>query len=204
MASLGPNELNPSANAKGLLWIDKSALGQVMAWCHQATSHYLSQGSPRSLSTYGITGLQSVTVVVELTVLMVPFNGLSINKLHGLPIINRPSTVTIIRSFGWVNPEYYHHTRSIFCVMTWWCPVWLFLSKGVGRSSSCPGSFCGKDWGHLHHALSVFFLFFIVVVVVCFVKGLNGQHAMHEMDLYGTSQDLSRQFVKWITGPFLT
>ena len=32
---------------------DKSTLVQVMAWCHQATSHYLSQCWPRS--PYGIT-----------------------------------------------------------------------------------------------------------------------------------------------------
>ena len=35
----------------------KSILAQVMAWCHQATSHYLSQCWPRSMSQYGITGL---------------------------------------------------------------------------------------------------------------------------------------------------
>ena len=34
---------------------DQSTLVQVMAWCHQATSHYLSQCWPRSLSPYGIT-----------------------------------------------------------------------------------------------------------------------------------------------------
>ena len=34
---------------------DKSTLVQVMAWCRQATSHYLSQCWPRSLSPYGIT-----------------------------------------------------------------------------------------------------------------------------------------------------
>ena len=33
---------------------DKSILVQVMAWCHQATSHYLSQCWPRSLSPYGV------------------------------------------------------------------------------------------------------------------------------------------------------
>ena len=31
---------------------DKSTLVQVMAWCRQATSHYLSQCWPRSLSPY--------------------------------------------------------------------------------------------------------------------------------------------------------
>ena len=33
----------------------KSTLVQVMAWCHQATSHYLSQCWPRSMSPNGIT-----------------------------------------------------------------------------------------------------------------------------------------------------
>ena len=34
---------------------DKSILIQVMAWCRQATSHYLSQCWPRSLSPHGVT-----------------------------------------------------------------------------------------------------------------------------------------------------
>ena len=34
---------------------DKSVLVQVMVWCRQATSHYLSQCWPRSLSPYGTT-----------------------------------------------------------------------------------------------------------------------------------------------------
>ena len=39
---------------------DKSTLVGVMAWCRQATSHYLSQCWPRSLSPYGITRPQWV------------------------------------------------------------------------------------------------------------------------------------------------
>ena len=38
----------------------KSTLVQVMAWCHQATSHYLSQCSPRSMSPYEVTRQQWV------------------------------------------------------------------------------------------------------------------------------------------------
>ena len=34
---------------------DQSTLVQVMAWCRQATSHYLSQCWHRSLSPYGVT-----------------------------------------------------------------------------------------------------------------------------------------------------
>ena len=33
---------------------DKSTLDQIMAWCHQATSHYLNQCWPRSMSSYGV------------------------------------------------------------------------------------------------------------------------------------------------------
>ena len=49
-----------------LIWMsleftdDQSTLVQVMAWCRQATSHYLSQCGPRSLSPYRITRPQRV------------------------------------------------------------------------------------------------------------------------------------------------
>ena len=33
---------------------DKSTLVKVMSWCRQATSHYLNQCWPRSMSTYGV------------------------------------------------------------------------------------------------------------------------------------------------------
>ena len=42
---------------------DKSTLIQVMAWCRQATSHYLSQWWPRSLSPYGVIRPQWVKQV---------------------------------------------------------------------------------------------------------------------------------------------
>ena len=51
-----------------LIWMsldctdDQSTLVHVMAWCHQATSHYLSQCWPRSLSPYGVTRPQWVEV----------------------------------------------------------------------------------------------------------------------------------------------
>ena len=35
--------------------IPESTLVQAMAWCRQATSHYMSQCWPRSLSSYGVT-----------------------------------------------------------------------------------------------------------------------------------------------------
>ena len=44
---------------------NKSTLVQVMAWCRQATSHYLSQCWPRSMSPYGITRPQWVKYVIN-------------------------------------------------------------------------------------------------------------------------------------------
>ena len=49
-----------------LIWMsldfidDQSTMVQVMAWCRQAASHYLSQCWPRSLSPYGVTRPQWV------------------------------------------------------------------------------------------------------------------------------------------------
>ena len=42
---------------------DKSTLVQVMAWCLQATSHYLSQCWPRSLSPHGVSRQQSINSI---------------------------------------------------------------------------------------------------------------------------------------------
>ena len=39
---------------------NQSTLAQVMAWCRQATSHYLSQCRHRSMSAYGVTRPQWV------------------------------------------------------------------------------------------------------------------------------------------------
>ena len=56
-----------------LIWMsldftdDQSTLVQVMAWCRQATSHYLSQCWPRSLSLHGITRPQWVNESYPLT-----------------------------------------------------------------------------------------------------------------------------------------
>ena len=46
---------------------DQSTLVQVMAWCRQATSHYLSQCWPRSMSPNGITRPQWVKMTDEVS-----------------------------------------------------------------------------------------------------------------------------------------
>ena len=44
---------------------DEPTLVKVMAWCHQATSHYLSQCWPRSMSPYSITRPQWGKIILE-------------------------------------------------------------------------------------------------------------------------------------------
>ena len=43
---------------------DTSTLAQVMAWCRQATSHYLSQYWPTSMSPYGVTSPRNLSEVL--------------------------------------------------------------------------------------------------------------------------------------------
>ena len=44
---------------------DRSTLVQVMAWCHQATNHYLSQCWPISMSPYSVSRPQWVKIMLK-------------------------------------------------------------------------------------------------------------------------------------------
>ena len=52
---------------------NKSTLVQVMAWCCQATSHYLSQCWPSSMSPYGVTRPQLVKSYARILCVFVLF-----------------------------------------------------------------------------------------------------------------------------------
>ena len=58
---------------------DRSTLVQVMAWCHQATSHYLNQCWPRSMSPYGVTRPHLVKEVTYPFILIFPHLNLCIS-----------------------------------------------------------------------------------------------------------------------------
>ena len=75
---------------------DKSTLVQVMAWCHQATSHYLSQCWPRSMSPYGISKPQWVKSTISwltvwpygINIIIGPGNGASPVRCQAIPWTN--------------------------------------------------------------------------------------------------------------------
>ena len=58
---------------------EKSTLVQVIAWCRQTTSHYLSQCWPRSLSPFGFTRSEWVNPVNNGKVLLNTFDSVNIN-----------------------------------------------------------------------------------------------------------------------------
>ena len=69
---------------------DQSTLVQVMDWCRQATSHYLSQYLPRSVSPYGITRPQWVKHGIwNMQKHWLSMAILSSNLLHG--VVHHPS-----------------------------------------------------------------------------------------------------------------
>ena len=51
---------------------DMSTLVQVMAWCRQATSHYLRQSWPESMSPYGIIRPQWVNIYWQCILIINP------------------------------------------------------------------------------------------------------------------------------------
>ena len=71
---------------------DQSTLVEVMAWCRQATSHYLSQCWPRSPMPYGVTRPQWVMwsywhmIILNWLGFSTPYSGLTTKKTSNLHI----------------------------------------------------------------------------------------------------------------------
>ena len=92
---------------------DKSTLVQVMAWCHQATSHYLSQCWPSSLSPYGVIRPQWIKELacqpfcVSLNNLNLNMNRMnnwfidSYNFTHTCPFFQEHDSYRAFRSLCW-------------------------------------------------------------------------------------------------------
>ena len=72
---------------------DKSTLVQVMTWCRQATSHYLSQCWPRSMPPYGVTRPQWDLIVfpVQATIQSKIAHGSILRIIGALWLESRPS-----------------------------------------------------------------------------------------------------------------
>ena len=72
-------------------WWYKSTLVQVMAWCRQATSHYLSQCWPTNMSPCGHRELTKDDLCYQPTYLIVPITWIHIKPQRKLPITKHNS-----------------------------------------------------------------------------------------------------------------
>ena len=120
---------------------DKSTLAQVMAWCRQASRHYLNQCWPRAPMPYGITRPQWVNTLHDdnVIILMIfPYidcishnisthllcsvlfdNMINYQSNHGinLPIFFRIATVPVKQPWRiWVKCCCYIMTKKVNCV----------------------------------------------------------------------------------------
>ena len=123
---------------------DKSTLVQVMAWCHQATSHYLSHCWPRSVLPYGITRSQWVKAIqTYLQYVSSTFTKYFVHTLKCIWKISRPSHAMKL------HPPLYEP------ILTWiFCPTASLLSNKVRNSLTFPNLMgIGKiteSWFHAH------------------------------------------------------
>ena len=74
---------------------DKSKLVQVMAWCLQATSHYLSQCWPRSLSPYDVNRPQWVKKINIVMALRYSCDTKSMSRIKTFVFVRRPDMLLL-------------------------------------------------------------------------------------------------------------
>ena len=95
---------------------DKSTLVEVMAWCRQATSQYLSQCWPSSLSPYGITRPQWVNSLTHARCGSKFRRIISKHLLHG-----NFMTICSGMALRWMLQNTFNDKSILVQVMAWCC-----------------------------------------------------------------------------------
>ena len=93
---------------------NQSTLVQVMAWCHQATSHYLSQCWPRSPLPHGVTRPQWVKGVILEHMLEIKFISTYETSRSGEPLNNFDDKLTLVQVMAWCQQAASHYL-SQYC-----------------------------------------------------------------------------------------
>ena len=119
---------------------DKSTLVQVMAWCRQATSHYLSQCWPRSVSPNGVTRPQWVKLTGDTHIdLCGIFLWVLLWDNSGYRLSQWDTTLHCNIVFHWLSP----------------CPEWSLLLRKISMKYEVPtvlywhnmGQVPSSQWG---------------------------------------------------------
>ena len=109
----------------------QSKLVKVMAWCRQATSHYLSQCWPSSMSPYGVTRPQWVNCTISGA-----YRNLETWAKTFLCFDTRDTNILII-NFNWLSGI----IPSIFLAF-WFEPFWCWNRNIRVWLSQCHGCWC--------------------------------------------------------------
>ena len=107
---------------------DKSTLVQVIAWCRQASSHYLSQCWLRSMSPNGVTRPQWVNQRYSSIVIYQRVNvgtGMCQSILWHLPVPMLTPSASLIYKYFLLKFLKYSHIAFWFLNNKWCLPNWL-------------------------------------------------------------------------------
>ena len=100
----------------------QSTLVQVMAWCHQATSHYLSQCWPRSLSSYGVKRPRWVKLVIFKLISRIDISHISWEiALRWMPQCLTINKSTLVPLMAWC-----HQATSHYLIQYWFRLMMLY------------------------------------------------------------------------------
>ena len=107
---------------------DESTLVQVMAWCCQATSHYLSQCWPRFMSPYGVTRSQWVNLTW-------------LTKCHSSKLIQKflPISICSTSSFTcrrMLSNGTWDGSWRCNCLVSWFC--YQLIAKSGNKTAMAP------------------------------------------------------------------
>ena len=119
---------------------DKSTLVQVMAWCRQATSHYLSQCWPSSMSPYGVTRPQWVNYKYQTSILSDLTEGPPMPPTH---LALTKGQCQIEQKFSWFTNQkrisnyflkFQTWSQKVLLVLPYFSLVLLFFISHVSRT----------------------------------------------------------------------
>ena len=161
------------------LFDDKSTFVQVLAWCHQAASHYLSQCWPRSMSPHSITRPQRINAGWD--------NDLMPDSTKPLPL---PMT----------NHKLLRLSATCFIEIVTKIPTLLF-KKQIWKCCLQNGSHVDQAWTchqtgtyYLHHTLHT-------LLYVLYLQQVN-RFLVTCYFIYSSFPPLGRVNIGWNTWPF--
>ena len=114
---------------------NKSTVGQIMAWCHQVTSYYLTQFWSSSLMSYGVTRgpfyqheLPFITAWRSDYIVYKHYNDIIMTT-----IVSQITSLTVVYSTVYSDADQRKHQSSASLAFVWGVSRWIPRTKGQLR-----------------------------------------------------------------------